>query len=782
MAPLHFGLAIVIVAALTGCGKSSSSTSNEPLSDPAVVVVDSTGTTGGQINGAPGTQNPTVSSTPITFNSLAASNDQVRTVLETCQGEFEKFNAFFGNQPNTLQVATEAKNYQSSASNDAVQIQWVFTTSAVDTSEGRAVEANSAGATFSAANNNCGVTVFQGFGLNQDRTDTLVKFDNPSPAINACVDRLPEGATREQTYPLYEISGNSYGLYRHDYTSTSMAQSVTYQQVYETRFNGSSYFIHCPEPELISSQALLPNAVQLSLELVPDKTFRFNWGAADGAEFYRLMENADGQSGFNVVSEDITAAQNSYDHRVALYTKTNASYILQSCNALGCVDSDSVTVAGSLAQAVGYFKAFSDNDGERLASVSLDADATTMAIGAYGAVFVYRYDGSQWQQAGYLKRASEPDGLFGSRVNLSADGNTLAVSAFYDNSSSAGINGNQFDTSLIASGAVFIFVKNNETWEQQAYIKASNPDEYDSFGESVAISADGNTVVAGAYTEDSSSQLINGDESDNSSPGTGAAYVFTRSGTNWTQEAYLKANSVNTISYFGRAVSMTSDASLIVIGAYESVYFFSRDAQQDWYQSGSLESDDYAVDDLFADVLDISADGRILVVGARGDDNSATGVNGITTNGRSESSGAAYVFSLNDGEFSQQAYLKASNTTQGSAFGSAVSVNAAGDKIVVGAIREGGASVGLNGDQNDFGAVDSGAVYYFEPVAGTWQQKAYIKAPNTDNGDRFGSTIALSGDGNTLAIGAWGEDSTATGINGDQNDESGDKPGAVYLY
>ena len=83
-------------------------------------------------------------------------------------------------------------------------------------------------------------------------------------------------------------------------------------------------------------------------------------------------------------------------------------------------------------------------------------------------------------------------------------------------------------------------MRSGTTWSQQAYLKASNTEVGDGFGFSVAISGD--TVVVGAHEEDSNATGVNGDQADNSAADSGAAYVFTRSGATWSQQAYLKAS------------------------------------------------------------------------------------------------------------------------------------------------------------------------------------------------------------------------------------------------
>ena len=116
----------------------------------------------------------------------------------------------------------------------------------------------------------------------------------------------------------------------------------------------------------------------------------------------------------------------------------------------------------------------------------------------------------------------------------------------------------------------------------------------------------------------------------------------------------------------------------------------------------------------------------------------------------------------------QQGYLKASNTNADDLFGFNVALS--GDTLVVGAPQEGSNATGVNGNQADNSAPNSGAVYVFTRTDGVWTQQAYLKASNTGAGDQFGVIMALSGD--TLAVGAQFEASNATGVNGNQTDNS----------
>src|SRR5262249_48569900 len=193
---------------------------------------------------------------------------------------------------------------------------------------------------------------------------------------------------------------------------------------------------------------------------------------------------------------------------------------------------------------------------------------------------------------------------------------TVVVGANQESSAATGVDGNQSDNSKVSSGAAYVFVRNGGAWTQQAYLKASNTDADDLFGFSVAISGD--TVVVGAFGEDSAATGVNGNQSDNSKPGSAAAYVFVRNGSTWTQQAYLKASNTDAGDRFGVSVAVSGDT---------------------------------------------------VVVGANNESSGATGVNGDQADNSAFSAGAAYVFIRSGTVWSQQAYLKASNTRAGDFFG-----------------------------------------------------------------------------------------------------------------
>jgi hypothetical protein len=112
----------------------------------------------------------------------------------------------------------------------------------------------------------------------------------------------------------------------------------------------------------------------------------------------------------------------------------------------------------------------------------------------------------------------------------------------------------------------------------------------------------------------------------------------------------------------------------------------------------------------------------------------------------------------------------------------ALSFSADGNTLLVGAPMEDSRARGINGDEQDNSAVESGAAYLFRRTGTTWSQQAYIKAENADEFDEFGTSVAVSGDGRTLITGARMESGGAAGINGNQNDNAAPQAGAVYVW
>eukprot|EP00964_Phaeocystis_antarctica_P069388 scaffold42157_cov70-Phaeocystis_antarctica.AAC.1 len=397
----------------------------------------------------------------------------------------------------------------------------------------------------------------------------------------------------------------------------------------------------------------------------------------------------------------------------------------------------------------------------------------------------------------YVKAPNaEADDQFGFSVALSGD--TLAVGAYPEQSCSTSVSGTAAtDNSCSNAGAVYVYTRSGTTWSFQAYVKAPNAEFGDYFGYSVALSGD--TLAVGAYSEDSCSTSVSGTAAtDNSCSNAGAVYVYTRSGTTWSFQAYVKAPNAGRSNYFGYSVALSGDTlavgakweqscSTSVSGtAATDNSCFGAGAAYVYTRSGTTWSFQAYVKAPNAETWDsfgysVALSGDTLAVEANGEDSCSTSVSGTAATDNSCSyAGAVYVYTRSGTTWSFQAYVKAPNAESSDGFGSSVALS--GDTLAVGARHEDSCSTSVSGtaatDNSCYGA---GAAYVYTRSGTTWSLQAYVKAPNAELGDVFGSSVALSGD--TLAVEANGEDSCSTSVSGTAaTDNSCSSAGAVYVY
>jgi len=302
---------------------------------------------------------------------------------------------------------------------------------------------------------------------------------------------------------------------------------------------------------------------------------------------------------------------------------------------------------------------------------------------------------------------------------VAIDGDTVVVGAYQDGDKGIG------------SGSAYVFTRTGGTWTQQAKLVPADGAAYDRFGSAVAVDAD--TIVVGAHQDDDKGSA------------SGSAYVFTRTGGTWTQQAKLVPADGTAGDYFGFAVAV--DADTIVVGAYGdddkgadsgSAYVFTRTGAT-WTQQAKLTAPDGTANDYFGHA--VAVDAGTIVVGAYGDDD------------KGDYSGSAYVFTRTGGTWTQQAKLVPADGAAYDDFGTAVAINA--NTIVVGAHKD------------DDKGTDSGSVYVFVRTGATWAQQAKLTAPDGTAGDWFGRAVAVDGD--TIVVGA------------PYDDDKGDNSGSVWV-
>jgi len=364
------------------------------------------------------------------------------------------------------------------------------------------------------------------------------------------------------------------------------------------------------------------------------------------------------------------------------------------------------------------------------------------------------------QEMTQLAKLTAADGSqgddFGYSVAISSDGSRVAMGSYLHD-----VHGSN-------SGAVYLFDGNGT---QLAKLTAEDGTPEDMFGHSVAISSDGSRVAVGAI----------------------GAYLFDGYGT---QLAKLTPVDGASNDYFGRSVAISADGSRIVVGApfdddngtsSGSVYIFDGTGTQ----LTKLIPADNVQSDIFGWSVAISPDGDRILVGAPRDDDKET------------NSGSVYMF---DGMGTQLMKLTAADGSYNSRFGSLVVMSSDGNRVAVGTLRDSvyifdgagtqlmkltadggvsastsssdwfGESVAMNSDgsriaigapRDDDKGSDSGAVYIFD---GSGTQVTKLIAADTAPGDNFGKTVAMTADGNQLAVGA------------DFDNDMGSYSGSVYLF
>lgn len=408
----------------------------------------------------------------------------------------------------------------------------------------------------------------------------------------------------------------------------------------------------------------------------------------------------------------------------------------------------------------------------------------------------------------YIKaHNTDPDDKFGSAVALSSDGYTLAVGAHLEDSNANTIDGDPFNNDLFTSGAVYVYRFDGSSWIKSAYIKASNSGANDRFGNSLALNADGSVLVVGAEGEASNGTGVNGTGANNDSAArAGAVYVFRLDEKKaWKEEAYIKSSNAGLDDLFGSSVSISAHGGVLAVGARGedsnlkgvfpnpgteinnlatdsgATYLFRYNGIT-WVEEAYIKASNSDTNDRYGHAVTLSTDGNTLAVGAIGESSNSSGINGVETDNSAVNAGAAYLYRYRGGVWAKQAYIKSSNPQTTDTFGFSLSLSSNGNTLAVGAIGESSNATDVNGDQINNNASLSGAGYLFTFNGEFWIQQAYLKASNTGVNDFFGYSIAITLDGTKVAVGARGESSSATGIDGDAYNDEHPNAGAVYIF
>ncbi len=506
----------------------------------------------------------------------------------------------------------------------------------------------------------------------------------------------------------------------------------------------------------------LPNAPNLSVE-GDIKTLVFSWDDSEKVDFYRLFSVSDGQS--QQEGGDIPAGSKTLRMEIAvhLFDFEASQFEMEACNRTGCALSQRISVDHLQEDTIGYFKPIAGT-GETHgfgSTMALSGTGKVMVVGGKGGLHVYRSVDGMWIEDALI------DVRWGSALALSRSGNVLAVASggktvVYTRELNNYVRTAELDVNAWAidmtpdgrnlaigrpdyaefAGAVQLYHLQGGQWREGALLIASNADSGDSFGSSLSLSSDGNVLVVGAPNEQSTASGIGGDQSDNSSYGEGAAYVFENRALGWIQSTYIKS----TRGALGQAWATNND---------------------------------------FASTVEMSADGGTLAIGNPG--------YGFPYNG------AVEIYRIESGHWMLDRVFSGRGVcySDGSGcdhIGAAISLSADGNTLALGCQD---CDPSFYDDDTEY--EDFGAAYLYSRASGEWQpgskRDSQIVAPNwrveqdwcefstywAYCGNDFGKTIALSEDGQTLAVGT-NDPSAATGIGGDWNDNSLQGAGSIFIY
>jgi hypothetical protein len=358
---------------------------------------------------------------------------------------------------------------------------------------------------------------------------------------------------------------------------------------------------------------------------------------------------------------------------------------------------------------------------EQGASVSLSGDGTTALVGGMGdnngigAAWVFTGSGRVWRPQGPKLVGADAVGAAnqGYSVALSGDGNTALVGGPLDTMSSSGLS----------AGAAWVFTRSAGVWSQQAKLVGADTVNLPAQGWSVSLSTDGNTAIVGGPNDGNN----------------GAAWIFTRSGVTWSQQAKLVGKGAVGDALQGTSVSLSGDGNTALIGgptdnlatsgSVGAVWVFTRTGGI-WSQQGPKLVGAGAVGDAFQGAsVSLSGDGNTALVGGPGD-------NGI---------GAAWVFARSGGVWGQQgAKLVGKNARGAAGQGHSVSVSGDGNTALVGG----------------FGNADgAGTAWIYTRSAGVWRQQGpKLVATGAAGLAALGYAVSLSAAGNTAVLGGPDDD------------------------
>jgi len=564
----------------------------------------------------------------------------------------------------------------------------------------------------------------------------------------------------------------------------------------------SAFIINCGGARSNNGKPTIAPSIQPTLQSEYGVTkITFNWDKDPLITNYQLISlSSGGATGVTdeILFSNLFTSSVTLPISVHLQNWATSQFKIRGCNSVGCIDSNIVDLRNQSSKVVGYIKAFSDlgDDDNFGYAVAISGDGNTMAVGApnedsvditnpsdansidSGAVYIYQKINNSWQFKSFIKPTTISSGSqFGSALDLSDDGSVLVVGEWLGNSS------------VSSSGAAYIFELINSNWDQIKKLTPIVPQVNERFGFSIAISGNSNTIVVGAPGKHAFT------------PSKGKITVFTKVNSQWDSTGVVLAptDSID-YDYFGNSVDINFDGTKLIAAKLSnpSFYFY------DFKQLASATSKSWIEEIIIAPInnssnfkggaVSMDNSGNVIAVSQIGSQvhlyknelNSSTNIKSWNKKYTYVSAAiGAPPFSGESFSSSVIPYIGVANN----GYPTTLALSGNGKRFIVGAPYE---STNQSGVFSSFSIANGinnlvfGASYLFEENAsGQWIQKSYIKAANSGNNDFFGTSVAISNSGKTLAIGAIGESSDYFGISTikpEIDNENKLNSGAVYLY
>jgi hypothetical protein len=525
---------------------------------------------------------------------------------------------------------------------------------------------------------------------------------------------------------------------------------------------------------LLSSPALAAPPVAPEVTVGADlKQLVFDWDSVPGASSYQLWYRASSGAPFTPVGGPIAAAQNSARVNISVH-KLNwaqARYKVSACNSSGCTDSAEVSVQDLMLDAIGYFKSSKPGAGDLFGlAIVVSANGKTLVISApyeaiapgvvdgsigsdAGAVYVFRRSGSGWHQEAHLKPDTAfPEQYFGAgmasrAIAVNASGTLIAVGA-------------PNETNLLQfTGRTYIYRRASEgSWSQLQKLASPVPitEGYRFYGAGVDMSDDGNTL-----------RVLELKERDGEGNRQGEHHIYVRSGSTFVYDTTL------TIPHhevdFCSSGRMSADGKTFVQGCYSST-----DPRIVTWKRGSAGWTQLSI------TLPVPGFGQQELV------LNGTGTRLAFQNSSHPFSTNVQLFGWNGTTWVEEATIEtpAGLSSGTNTWGSAIALDRSGNTLAIGDLLSRAGGAGVSNSIRTTGT-QGGAVFLYARTSSEtkrWTFRRQVKAPNPDEGDNFGLSVAFCGTSATLAIGAISESSAAAGIDGNQLDNSKPDSGAVYLY